>query len=907
MSQPSFGQVLKYWRSARDLTQSALAEHVGYSVSALRKLESGMLRPSRDLARRLADVLQLSGVERTRFLELARTPATKVGAVPPSASDRFTFSLSEPSFDPPLLHVPPLVGRQVEIQSATQMLLLPHIRLLTLAGPGGVGKTRLSVALADVLKAHFPDGTVFVPLADIRDPSLVASTLVHTLGLPPLGTRLPIEQIIAYLQGKSLLLVLDNFEHLVAAAPVIAELLRSTPGVKVLTTSRTTLGLHNEHVYQVPPLPVPPQDAAPTLATVQAYPATALFVQRLWATDPDIELTPPDLVAVIAICRKLQGLPLALDLAARRCRLFSLQELLDRLQRRLSVLQDTDPDRLARHQTLYATIDWSYQLLDEAVQTLFARLAVLDGSWSLDAATTICDPHRELPVSVVDGLTILLNHSLIALVPQADVTPRYTMLETLREFAHDRLAERGEELTIRQQHLAYYLFLAEEAARHYNRADETVWLDTLEKERYNLWAAAQWTDDHGPVEDALRLGGFLGHFWTRRGSWHDALRWLTSVLALTEETAPERIMALESTLILAGKIGDFAVIQTYAEEILRVAQVLGSLHGEAVGDLYLGYAAHARGDDTTAEAHSIKALELFQEAGDGIGVARVRYQQWRLAAHHGQITVGLPFLEEAVHYSRALGNKVGLAQALNDLGAVRAEVEGRYAEARALTEEGLELFRSVRDVWGTCYALRNLGEVLLAEGELAQARQLFEESLAIAHRYQHGVGIAVALVELGVMAWCEGNLASAGQFSQESLERFREQHDRWGASEAQRCLGHIAYRENDREVAHLQYLESLRGYRRINIVTAVPVVLLGLAWCRLHDDYVAAAQIFGAAEVCIDSRDFGLHVFQHDRVVIAEISAQFDAMMIDNALVAARKTGQRMSLEQVVDDVLNTQ
>ncbi|HSH81776.1 MAG TPA: tetratricopeptide repeat protein, partial [Herpetosiphonaceae bacterium] len=609
---------------------------------------------------------------------------------------------------------------------------MPHVRLLTLSGPGGVGKTHLSLAVGAALRPHFSDGVVFFSLADIRDPDFVPAALVQSLGLPPLAARRALDHLIAYLQAKSILLVLDNFEHLVAAAPQVAELLAAAPGLKVLTTSRTILGLHGEHVQLVPPLPVPPQDAAPTLATVQTYPATALFVQRLWATLPDIELTPPDLAAVLAICRKLEGLPLALELAARRCRLFTVEELLDRLQRRLSVLQDTEPNTPARHQTLYATIDWSYQLLDDWVQTLFARLAVFAGSWSLDAAMAICDHHRELPVSVVDGLTILLDHSLIALVPQPDATPRYTMLETLREFAKDRLAERGEELAVRQQHLAYYLFLAEEAARHYNRADETVWLDTLEKERYNLWAAAQWTGDHGPVEDALRLGGFLGHFWTRRGSWHDALRWLTSVLAMTEETAPERIMALESTLILAGKIGDFTVIQTYAEEILRVAQALGNLPGEAVGYLYLGYAAHARGDDATAEAHLVRALVLFQETGDDAGVGRVRYQQWRLAAHHGQITVGLPFLEEAAHYSRALGNKVGLAQALNDLGAVRAEVEGRYAEARALTKEGLELFRSVRDVWGTCYALRNLGEVLMGEGELAQARQLFEESLAIA-------------------------------------------------------------------------------------------------------------------------------------------------------------------------------
>ncbi len=894
----SFGSALKRWRKLRDLTQGELADRTGYSLSTIRKLESGVLRPSRQVARLLSAALQLPPPEHASFLQLARGVATAVEDTP---GGKLLFSgTAEPRF-PALLT--PLFGRSEAIATISDLLLQSERRLLTLTGPGGVGKTRLAVAVANEIQDAFPDGVVVVALAHIRNVDLVGPTIAHTLGLHVQRPDALVNELVTHLHAKRMLLVLDNLEHLLGATTFITEFIERTSRVKLLVTSRVHLKVRNELVVPVAPLPLPSSDLPPPIEHLATEPAVMLFVERAQAVYPSFQITSTTLAAVCAVCRHLDGLPLAIELAAARTRLLPPLALAERITQRLPLLTNGSPDTPERQHTLRNTIAWSYDLLDPDAQTVFARLAVFVGGWTVEGAEAVCVDH--VSQSVLDVLTTLLDSNLIVQVDQDDRVTRLAMLETIREYAHERLLERPDEVMIRRRHLAYYLSLAESATGHYHGPDEGRWLTRLETDHDNLRAAVRWAQEQGLWEVVLQLAGALSHFWSRRGYWLEGYRWLETALLHAEDVARSvRLSATLGAMDLSRRLGNAAAYAAWTQESLHMAEELDDQPNVAYATMHLGAVAHDQGDVVTARSCYEASLTRARAAGDDRRAAIASYNLWRLEVHLGHASVGRRNLEESIALLRRVGDQVALAQALNDLGAFRAEVEQRYAEARTLTEEGLALSRALQDVWGTHYALRNLGEILVAQGELVEARRLFSESLAIARRYEHLPSSSFVLIELGNVALAEGDLLSAQEYFKEGLRLSREAQELWPTADALRCLARVAYVLGDRERTKAYCMESLATIWNIQKRHSVPICLLGIAWARAPDDPLRAAHLLGTAESHLDAPDFGMALFYGDRVDANAMRADLSRVLNDDPFHTARTAGRSLSLEHVVNDIL---
>jgi predicted ATPase/transcriptional regulator with XRE-family HTH domain len=461
----SFGQWLKQRRRALDLTQAELARRLGCATVTLQKIELDERRPSKELAERLSELLQLPAAERAAFLRVARAELTadrlaepavgRQGVAPWQAQPHPTHNLP--------LQLTSFVGRELELAGVQQMLLDPAIRLLTLTGPGGTGKTRLALQVATAQLDAFRDGVWFVDLAPISDAGLVVTAIAQTLGVRQSGGQTLLEGLTTALRERQRLLVLDNFEQVLDAATVVSALLGLAPQLTVLVTSRETLHLYGEHEYPVPPLPVPDPHRLPALEAVSQYAAVALFIQRAQAVKPDFQVTNATAPAVAEICERLDGLPLAIELAAARSRHFAPEALLARLASRLRTLTGGARDRPARHQTIRAAIDWSYNLLAPDEQRLFWRLAVFVGGWTLEAAEAVCNREGDLALDMLEGLQSLADKSLLRQEMGSDGEPRFRRLETIREYAREHLEESGEAEELRQRHAAYFLALAERA------------------------------------------------------------------------------------------------------------------------------------------------------------------------------------------------------------------------------------------------------------------------------------------------------------------------------------------------------------------------------------------------------------------------------------------------------------
>jgi predicted ATPase/DNA-binding XRE family transcriptional regulator len=513
----TFGALLKRYRRAAGLSQAVLAERVGYSVGHLSRLERAARLPGADIAAGLADTLELGPTDRAALLAAAHQPTTVA-----STTDNL----------PPQLT--PLVGRERERALVTQLLAREDVRLLTLTGPGGVGKTRLALQAAADLRGRFRAGVWFVSLAPVHDPGLVLSMLAQTLGVRESRSQPLWETLRTQLQPQQVLLLLDNFEHVLAAAPLVADLVAACPSIKALVTSRALLHVRGEHQFDVPPLETPDPETSltrmPTVADVRRYTAIELFVQRARAIQPTFDLTPANAMVVASVCRRLDGLPLALELAAARIRLLSPSMLLARLEHRLAVLNAGACDMPERQQTLRATLDWSYHLLSDAEQRLFRRLGVFVGGWTLEAAEAVASElsieNEELKkdhdsdtftmfnshFSIFEGLGSLLDKSLIQRHGNEADETRFTMLETTREYALEWLLSSDEAHALCRRHAAYYLALAEQAAPELTGSHQATWLKRLGREYDNLRAALSWVRQQGQTELGPRLAGALARF-----------------------------------------------------------------------------------------------------------------------------------------------------------------------------------------------------------------------------------------------------------------------------------------------------------------------------------------------------------------------------------------------------------
>ncbi len=457
----------------------------------------------------------------------------------------------------------PLIGRERELAQVRDRLASDEFAILTLTGPGGTGKTRLALQAAADSLGRFPSGTFFVALAPISDPELVVPTIAQVLGMRVPRERALMQALSDYLAERKLLLVLDNVEHVVAAAPALAKLVAAAPGLKILASSREPLHVAGERVFPVPPLELPEVDD--TWEAVAANEAVGLFVERAQAIRPDFELTDANAPAVTAICHRLDGLPLAIELAAARVVLFPPAALLARLDERLRILTGGARDQPARHQTLRATLDWSYDLLTEPRQKLFSRLAVFAGGWTLDAAETVCNGDLD----VLDGLASLIDKSLVRL-EGSEEEPRFTMLETIREHAREKLLEAGEDEELRSRHLAWSLAFAERAEPELRGPEQKAWLDRLHAELDNFRAAFDWSQSQSETDASLRLGSALLEFWIVRADWSEGREWVELALGQPGEVDPAvRMKALSAAGELADTLSDYPSATRFFEEVWR--------------------------------------------------------------------------------------------------------------------------------------------------------------------------------------------------------------------------------------------------------------------------------------------------------------------------------------------------
>ena len=729
-----FGALLRRRRGVSGLTQEDLAERSGLSARAIRTLERGeRRRPRADTLVYLARALGLSEPERARFEEAARGGTT-------AAPDH----LASPHNDDPVVEPPtPLIGRG-DLMAQVLGLLRSGARLISLTGPGGVGKTRVGLRIAGELRPEFADGVVVADLAAITDPTLFVPTVARALGLRDAGGRPVPERLLEHLRDKEMLLLLDNFEQVKAAAPLLARLLSGSPKLKVLSTSRSALRVRGEQEVAVPPLEAPTSGTRASAAHTGRFPAVELFVERARALDLSFGLTDENALAIAEICRRLGGLPLAIELAAARTRVLFPHALLAGLDHSLALLTGGGLDLPERQRTMRRTVSWSHELLNEGEKALFRRLSVFSGGFALEAAGDVCSPvvppETGEGSDVLDGLSSLVDASLLwrRTSPDPEGAARIGMLETVREYATERLEASGEAAAIRARHAAFYANLAEAAEPHHmGGPDHKTWLTRLEHENDNLSAALRWSRETD-TETGVRLVGALCAFWWMSGRLGEGRGW-------TEEF-----------LGLASNDGRLA----------RRSARAGATRGA-------GQLAYGQGDLAGAASLFEEALSLGRRLGDDELAARALVELGQVRRAEGDLDRAAALSEEGLTASRRLGNPGHAAIALNTLGQI-ARRRGDLAGATTRHEEALNLFENLRNERGEAYTLGNLGIVALGRGDAGRSLALNQESLGLYEELRDKTGRAFASVNLGDASRQHGDEKRASHLYEQALALYRE-------------------------------------------------------------------------------------------------------------------------------------
>ena len=773
-----------------------------------------------------------------------------------------------------LLHIPRpisnLVGRSEESDKVTALLL--DSRLVTLTGTGGVGKTRLALDVSAQVAPRFQSGVWFVDLAPITKEALTINAIAAALQLREEAGQAWLQTLCRYLADKELLLMLDNCEHLLdACAALVTDLLHSAPGLRVLATSRQGLGVTGERVWRVPSLAVPEPSPSGDLLpeTLLEWPATRLFVERAQEASAHFTVTARNARFVADICRRLDGIPLAIELAAARVKVLSVEEINTRLDNRFRLLTGGSRTVLPRQQTLRALIDWSYDLLSASEKLLLCRLSVFAGGWTLEAAEQAgagesATGARMEEWETLDVMASLVDKSLVLAQPQGE-TVRYRLLETVRQYAIDRLIERGEYRTVRARHGLYFLSLAEEIKPKLRGAQQAQWLEVLEEEHDNLRQAltfyAEDTQDAESGEKGLRLGAAMQMFWYTRGYLSEGRERLAALLAHPGGQNPARVRAdaLNGAGVLAYNQSAFVEARSFYEE----------------------------------------SLEIRRESGDKMGIIASLSNLGHVANMERDFARARRLYEESLALRRKLGDKIGIANSLNNLGNV-AKSEDSYVSAQVLYEESLAIQREMGDKIGIANSLNNLGQVMQAQGGHDSARLLYEESLALRRDLAHKDGIANCLRNLGNLAYAQSDYAHARALHEESLAIWRELGDKIGVVNSLHNSGQAAQAQGDYVAARVLHQKSLTMARELEEVEGVACGLEAFSSLALNErQEERSACLWGAAAMLRETFSCPLRLAdqeEHNRR-IANLAAALDPDIYQAALARGRSMGFEQAIE----------
>jgi predicted ATPase/DNA-binding CsgD family transcriptional regulator len=831
-----------------------------------------------------------------------------------------------------------LIGREAERVSARTFLLDDAVPLLTLTGPGGVGKTRLALAIAGDVPNSFADGVVWIDLAPLADPALVSGALAKTLDIAVAPHQPIAEALERHLRPRQTLLLLDNCEHLIAGvADVVARILDACPALQILATSRAPLHVRGEQELSIDPLPLPPS-AAGSLEILERNEAVSLFIERARAVRPELALTEKNASSVAAICQRVDGLPLAIELAAARSKILSPAALLAQMTDRLRLLDGGQRDLPPRQRTMRDAIAWSYDLLTADVQSLFCRLAVFAGGFDLEAATAV---GGDAPLPALDKLRVLVDHSLIQRdeslgAESATSSPRFRMLETIRQYGFELLAEGQEHDPTRDAHAAYFLTLAERAeGQLFGGPEQPRWLDLLEANHDNLRAAFDWLDERNEAERCLRLGAALWEFWGVRGHGIEGRQRLRRALAGSEGTSEVlRMAAMRGLAMMELNLGHSTEMARLLEETLAVDRRLGDKGGMAHALRMLGLMAWARGDLDRAAARLEESLALYRDIQERGGCLWCHRRPWcaqsmtavllgevaAVADQRGEDARARPLLEEALALLRQMGDHGGVAWLLRHRGEAERR-RGDAAQAVALLAEALELFRELGVQQDVASTLLVLGDVVRRSdagsrsAALDRATECFTEALTLFRERQDQRGVASALLAIAACVGDRDEIERALALAEEALSLFRELGDEIGAAEALNALGDSARALGDESRAIACYGESLRLWRepggwgadngtwgdsqRANL--AVTESVRGLAAVAEEAGKPeTAARLLGVASALCESSGVGL--LPGDRIVHERAVASGRMRLGGAEFAAACAAGRALTVAQAVAD-----
>ncbi len=650
------------------------------------------------------------------------------------------------------------IGREHEATSLRELLGRAEVQLVTLTGPGGIGKTRLALQVANQSAAEFPGGVCFVPLSAVSDPALIAPTIAQALGVRETGNQSSQESLKDYVGNldQPTLLLLDNFEHLVSAAPMITQLLSSSPKLKVAVTSQAPLHVYGEHEFPVPPLGLPDLKSLPPWEVLSRHPAVALFLERARAVKHEFAISRDNASAVAAICARLDGLPLAIELAAARIKLLSPSAMLARLESRLNLLTGGARDLPTRQQTLRSTVDWSCSLLNTSEQTLFRRLSVFAGGCTLEAVEAVCDTKSDLGLDILDAMASMVDKSLVQQSEQVDAETRFLMLSTIREYALERLVESNDASAVRRAHAAYYLVLAEEGAE--DVASHPEWFDRFEAEHDNFRLALDYLIKTGDAEWGLRLGAALFRFWETREHLTEGRDTIVRLLALEGTATRPKLRArmLFAAAVLSGEQGDYGSARQLFEDSLETCLELNDNRGVAVALNALAVNARERGDLAAASLLFDRCVEIWKDLGDSADIARALSNLANVMKLQCEYARASSLYDECLTMFRKNGDGAGIAWTLSCQGDVARE-KGDTLAACSFCEQSLAAFRKLRDGWGIASALSDLASLSSDQGNNAEARRLYSESIRMFEELGHKRGIARALECLAVSAAAQSN------------------------------------------------------------------------------------------------------------------------------------------------------